>query len=113
MSPCESLPNGHREICEGTSGHSPKKRHAYLMQWLAAGKIDRLPDGYAYDPASEPTPKKSRGLGDTIAKVTTALGIVPCGGCKDRQAKLNKLVPYRDATALQPASPPDPPSPHQ
>lgn len=38
---------------------------------------------------------KSRGLGDTIAKVTTALGIPPCGGCKERQEKLNKLVPYK------------------
>jgi hypothetical protein len=38
----------------------------------------------------------SRGLGDTIAKVTKAVGIKPCGGCKNRQAKLNKLVPYKD-----------------
>jgi len=38
----------------------------------------------------------SRGLGDTIAKVTKAVGIKPCGGCKARQAKLNKLVPYKE-----------------
>ena len=37
----------------------------------------------------------SRGLGDTIAKVTKAVGIKPCGGCKARQAKLNTLVPYK------------------
>jgi hypothetical protein len=37
----------------------------------------------------------SRGLGDTIAKVTSAVGIKPCGGCKERQEKLNRLVPYR------------------
>jgi len=36
----------------------------------------------------------SRGLGDTIAKATKATGIQPCGGCKKRQAKLNRLVPY-------------------
>ena len=36
----------------------------------------------------------SRGLGDTIAKLTTAVGIKPCGGCKERQKLLNKLVPY-------------------
>tara|TARA_Y100000310_G_scaffold235449_1_gene238499 strand:+ start:252 stop:512 length:261 start_codon:yes stop_codon:yes gene_type:complete len=36
----------------------------------------------------------SRGLGDTIAKVTKGLGIKPCGGCKKRQAKLNKSLPY-------------------
>lgn len=40
-------------------------------------------------------PARSRGLGDTIAKVTNAVGIPACKSCKDRQAKLNKLVPYR------------------
>lgn len=38
----------------------------------------------------------SRGLGDTIAKVTSAVGIKPCGTCKKRQAKLNKLAPYKE-----------------
>lgn len=37
----------------------------------------------------------SRGLGDTIAKITKAVGIKPCGGCKKRQKKLNKAVPYK------------------
>lgn len=40
-------------------------------------------------------PWLSLGLGDTIAKATKAIGIKPCGGCKKRQAKLNKLVPYK------------------
>lgn len=39
--------------------------------------------------------KKSRGLGDTVAKITAAVGIKPCGGCKDRQETLNKWFPYR------------------
>jgi hypothetical protein len=50
--------------------------------------------------------RKSRGLGDTIAKFTHATGItqaveavsnvtgVPCG-CKERQEWLNRVVPYR------------------
>ena len=38
----------------------------------------------------------SRGLGDSIAKLTDKLGIKPCGGCKARQARLNKLVPYKE-----------------
>ncbi len=37
----------------------------------------------------------SRGFGDTIAKMTSAVGIKPCGGCKKRQAALNKAVPYK------------------
>jgi len=36
----------------------------------------------------------SEGLGDTIAKITSAVGIKPCGGCKERQEKLNRLFPY-------------------
>jgi septal ring factor EnvC (AmiA/AmiB activator) len=39
--------------------------------------------------------KKSRGLGDTIKKVTNALGIKQCGACKKRQAKLNAMFPYK------------------
>ena len=37
----------------------------------------------------------SIGLGDTIAKFTSAIGIKPCGGCKKRQAALNKRFPYK------------------
>lgn len=36
----------------------------------------------------------SRGLGDTVAKVLKRVGIKPCGGCKKRQERLNKLLPY-------------------
>lgn len=47
--------------------------------------------------------QSSRGFGDTIAKVTHAVGIdrtihalgVDCGDCKERQKKLNELFPYR------------------
>lgn len=40
----------------------------------------------------------ARGLGDRIARVTAAAGIPSCGGCKKRQAALNKAVPYRDGS---------------
>ena len=39
--------------------------------------------------------KHSIGLGDTIAKMTKAVGINPCGGCKKRQEILNKALPYK------------------
>lgn len=53
----------------------------------------------ACDLLAEPAeiPAKSRGLGDTIAKVTKAIGIKPCGGCKKRQEKLNELFPYGES----------------
>ncbi len=38
--------------------------------------------------------KNAKGLGDTIASITKAVGIQPCGACKKRQEKLNKLFPY-------------------
>ena len=41
---------------------------------------------------------ESSGLGDTIAKMTKAVGIKPCGGCKKRQEWLNEKVPYKQKT---------------
>lgn len=35
-----------------------------------------------------------RGLGDAIARWTSAVGIKPCGGCEKRQEALNRLVPF-------------------
>lgn len=36
----------------------------------------------------------SRGLGDSVAKITRRLGIKPCGGCKKRQKWANQKAPY-------------------
>jgi hypothetical protein len=41
----------------------------------------------------------SRGLGDTVAKLTKKLGIKSCGGCKKRQRLLNRLVSYKTREA--------------
>ena len=38
--------------------------------------------------------KKSKGLGDSIAKVTTFFGIKPCANCSVNVGKLNKAIPY-------------------
>ena len=38
--------------------------------------------------------KKSKGLGDTIQKVTKALKIPTCKKCEERRKKLNKILPY-------------------
>ena len=48
--------------------------------------------------------EKSKGLGDTIAKLTKATGIKSLGeavrggdcGCDERQEKLNNMFPYSD-----------------
>lgn len=53
-----------------------------------AGLVDSpdfsCPHGYTAD-------RLPLGLGDVVAKVTTALGIRPCGACKKRQRALNAV----------------------
>ena len=39
----------------------------------------------------------SRGLGDTVAKITKAVGIKPCGGCAKRRKAMNRIFPFRRA----------------
>ena len=39
--------------------------------------------------------RKAKGLGDSVANITSLFGVKPCGGCKKRQEKLNKLFPYK------------------
>lgn len=47
--------------------------------------------------SEEQKPKDpSKGLGDTIKKVTDALRIPQCGACKKRQQELNRLFPYKE-----------------
>lgn len=41
------------------------------------------------------TEENSKGLGDTVKKITAKLGIRQCGACKRRQEKLNKMFPYK------------------
>ncbi|GAG22410.1 unnamed protein product, partial [marine sediment metagenome] len=58
--------------------------------------ITAIPDpggGGAF--AMQAPPPASRGLGDTIARATSAIGIKPCKGCDNRRDTLNRLVPYR------------------
>ncbi len=45
----------------------------------------------------------SRGLGDTVAKMTKTVGITPCGGCKKRQKDWNEKFPNKKAQALETA----------
>jgi len=39
--------------------------------------------------------RQSRGLGDTIHKITSALHIPHCGGCEERRQWLNNVLPYK------------------
>jgi cytidine deaminase len=38
---------------------------------------------------------EDRGIGDVIARMAQTTGITPCGGCRERQRRLNDLMPFR------------------
>lgn len=46
---------------------------------------------------------ESKGLGDSIAKLTKAVGIEPCEGCNKRKDTLNRLFPFKRVNALNDA----------
>jgi hypothetical protein len=78
---------------------APRRRPGYLDACRACA-VESTADALTFDKDSECYAelakfRKSRGVGDTFAKFTSAVGIEPCGGCKERQAKLNKLFPYK------------------
>tara|TARA_A100001515_G_scaffold129321_1_gene115949 strand:+ start:105 stop:557 length:453 start_codon:yes stop_codon:yes gene_type:complete len=81
--------------CFGCSKYRPK------FQILRYGKpVGDAPEEAGTNENKEPdVPQKSRGLGDTIAKATKAFGIKPCGACKKRQEKLNKMFSYKSNKA--------------
>lgn len=82
-----------RQFCE--TCRKRRDGRAFRETILTVRGVEADPD---FDcPRSLPWIKESpQGIGDTIASFTKRLGIKPCGGCKKRQAKLNKLFPYKD-----------------
>ena len=60
-------------------------------------RLDRRRRERAADDDGGGVPGGSRGLGDTIARATAAVGVKPCGGCEKRRQTLNRLVPYKRA----------------
>lgn len=82
------------ELCKGVARNSPSCGLAYWLAW-EQGKIGATappepvlnPEGFC---------SHSRGLGDVVANTihTVTGGLVqPCGGCKQRAALLNHLMP--------------------
>tara|TARA_Y100000310_G_scaffold342212_1_gene444322 strand:+ start:919 stop:1155 length:237 start_codon:yes stop_codon:yes gene_type:complete len=72
-------------------GDAPNVDGFWQCRWCEKSHLLPLPH-----PPRRNCPKApSRGLGDTVAKMTRAVGIKPCGGCKKRQKKLNEMFPYR------------------
>jgi hypothetical protein len=67
------------------------------LRWYVRGMTPKCRLGLDLNgPPPAPPPAPMRGLGDAIARATTAVGIRPCGGCKKRQEALNRLVPFNE-----------------
>jgi len=72
------------------------KQRGYKLQDAMGCVVSQNGDQWTIDVEHPDYPAaKSRGLGDTVAKITKAVGIKPCGGCKKRQKKLNEWFPYK------------------
>lgn len=108
----ETTEHDHRRPIEvNLSLRNPQGAEQLFCFHLLFGSLHRLPcrDGAQFhainvDYATLPPPTHTpqvRGLGDVVAKVTAALGIKqkPGCGCKRRQEKLNKLVPFKPGGA--------------
>jgi len=72
----------------------------------------RMPGDAPALPRAPKTPEPMRGLGDAVARVTTAFGVKPCMSCKQRQEMLNRMIPFRaEKLAQEPTTtPPDEPT---
>jgi len=72
---------------------------------LPLAKVNAYRERHGLEPQRTDQPVRSRGLGDTIAKITHATGIdravkaVTGGGCgcAKRQKLLNEIFPYKGA----------------
>lgn len=78
------------KLTKDLGGSVPKKRFSRIKRKITPEELKR------HEEAKERvvTKKRSKGLGDTIAKVTKAVGIKPCDSCEKRRDVLNKIFPY-------------------
>lgn len=61
------------------------------------------PEGARFGNGRIPRGWKSRGLGDTLAKITSGVGIKPCRSCKERLIDYNERAPYRSTLTTTPS----------
>jgi len=108
---CGSLKHEYqRAICRGETNHPSAIREKYLQRWIA-GASEAKPTTGDSNSAVWDVSMPSRGVGDTIAKITHATGIermvnsVTGGGCgcRKRHKWLNGAFPYKSAEDGRPA----------
>lgn len=64
------------------------------VESMADAREHRMADEQTSGGWSADCNDESRGFGDTVAKLTHALGIEQCTGCRARQALFNAWLPY-------------------
>jgi hypothetical protein len=89
-------------ICDQYEG--PERTDEFCSAVLGVPVVDRTAYPADTPPEDLPEPSEeydvnsnpSRGLGDSAKKFIQKMGVKKqCGGCKKRQAMLNRLVPYK------------------
>ena len=65
-----------------------------LAQRIEEFRAKRARGEPCLSPEAETQAAKSAGFGDTIAKITSKMGIKPCPSCKKRQQWANRIFPY-------------------
>ena len=89
--------DGQRILCRHPSVRAGQRRAGEPLPRLAhaheppAQSLEQLAADTTA--ATKPPSVPSRGLGDRIAAITTALGVPPCDGCHQRQQRLNRWFP--------------------
>lgn len=79
-------------LCDLSTGKCP--RCGFMTRHIGAKKVCAASDSGSKT--------RSRGVGDTVAKVLGAVGIQPCGGCDERKDLLNKYFPYKQGSENPP-----------
>ena len=72
-----------------------RRRAAWLVKRLGdASLVNEMLEKSSED-CLETQIRVPRGLGDTVATITKAVGIKPCAGCEERRERWNRAVPYK------------------
>lgn len=85
-----------KKILAGQLNSSPESVQKF-RDWLSNQGVELPPPVEI-----KPVKKHRRGLGDTISRMTSAVGIAPCGGCKKRAATLNHYFPSKHLPPVEP-----------
>lgn len=77
----------------GGIGANMLKRVTYQFNGEIRSRCFKVVDGELAPVECPAVPTAPTGIGDLISAGTRAVGVKPCGGCKRRQAWLNRWTP--------------------